>query len=33
MENFLSNYIDAITTVKEFKNEYPKLAKKAEIRD
>lgn len=30
MENFLSNYIDAITTVKEFKNEYPKLAEKAQ---
>lgn len=31
MENFLSNYIDAITTVKEFKNEYPKLAEKAQF--
>jgi hypothetical protein len=30
MENYLGNYIDAITTVKKFKNENPKLAEKAE---
>ena len=28
MENYLGNYIDAITTVKKFKNENPKLAEK-----
>lgn len=31
MENYLGNYIDAITTVEEFKNECPKLAEKAEF--
>lgn len=30
MENYLGNYIDAITTLKQFKNENPKLAEKAE---
>lgn len=31
MENYLGNYIDAITTLKQFKNENPKLAEKAEV--
>ncbi len=31
MENFLSNYIDAVTTVEEFKKSYPELAEKAEL--
>lgn len=31
MENYLGNYIDAITTVKQFKNDNPKLAEKAEF--
>jgi len=30
MENYLGNYIDAITTVEQFKKECPKLAEKAE---
>ena len=31
MDNFLSNYVDAITTVEQFKKEYPNLAEKAEF--
>lgn len=31
MDNFLGNYVDAITTVEQFINEYPKLAEKAEF--
>lgn len=31
MENYLGNYIDAITTVEQFKNEYPNLAEKTEF--
>ena len=30
MDNFLSNYVNAVTTVEEFKKSYPELADKAE---
>ncbi len=30
MNNYLNNYIEAITTVEEFKHEYPELAEQAE---
>ncbi len=30
MENYLNNYVEAITTVKEFKHDYPELAEQAE---
>lgn len=30
MENYLNNYIEAITTIKEFKHDYPKLAEQAQ---
>ncbi|MCM1532367.1 MAG: hypothetical protein NC114_08870 [Ruminococcus flavefaciens] len=30
MENYLDNYIDAVTTVEEFKHGYPELAEQAE---
>lgn len=30
MENYLNNYIEAITTVEEFKHDYPELAGQAE---
>ena len=30
MENYLNNYVEAITTVEEFKHEYPELAEQAE---
>lgn len=30
MENYLENYIDAVTTVEEFKNQYPELAEQAQ---
>lgn len=30
MENYLDNYIDAVTTMEEFKHEYPELAAQAE---
>ncbi len=31
MENYLGNYVDAVTTVEEFKKSYPELAEKAEF--
>ena len=30
MDNFLSNYVNAVTTVEEFKKSYQELAEKAE---
>lgn len=31
MKNYSGNYVDAITTLKQFKNDNPKLAKNAEF--
>lgn len=30
MENYLNNYVEAVTTVEQFKTEYPKLAEQAQ---